>query len=390
MKFLLNISILSLVSYHIIKSYIDLNTYEKNQKYWVDIAFELSFDWNTSHFQIKSWIRIYESWETSFQNLKQLWYLWIARDDMKHEWVVEWSNWFSIWSDGFDLNTTPGCCVCSRFTKHIWNSSLELLCGQFGSLETTTPSTTILFPHPRFPKSLSVKLSGLFLPNGVSLCWIRVKSATWKPTHNFPLFPKEFHFSISTILSHPLSFCPSQQCCNSQFNAIKSLVWNKSSSKWFWNRLTLSCTTRDPFFSIAVICIYSTILPHVRRVSTRATNLSWHLHHRFSPKTKIQAKTHTSWRNFNVFWTRIHISICSKFDLFFIVLCYSFSSALQNPKNQLDIIESDIKEIENAIFHLERSNIELIEAYNEDCDPLYKVQRSYLATLVRFCSFFEK
>jgi hypothetical protein len=33
MKCLLNIIILSLVSYHIIKSYIDLNTYEKNQKY---------------------------------------------------------------------------------------------------------------------------------------------------------------------------------------------------------------------------------------------------------------------------------------------------------------------------------------------------------------------
>jgi hypothetical protein len=33
MKYLLHISILSLVSYHIIKSCIDLNTYEKNQKY---------------------------------------------------------------------------------------------------------------------------------------------------------------------------------------------------------------------------------------------------------------------------------------------------------------------------------------------------------------------
>jgi hypothetical protein len=97
MKCLLHISILSLVSYHIIKSCIDLNTYEKNQKYWVDVDFELSFDWNTSDFQIKSWIHIYESWEASFQNLKQLRYFWIARDDMKHEWVVEWSNWFSIW-----------------------------------------------------------------------------------------------------------------------------------------------------------------------------------------------------------------------------------------------------------------------------------------------------
>jgi hypothetical protein len=33
MKCLLHISILSLISYHIIKSCIDLNTYEKNQKY---------------------------------------------------------------------------------------------------------------------------------------------------------------------------------------------------------------------------------------------------------------------------------------------------------------------------------------------------------------------
>jgi hypothetical protein len=63
MKCLLHISILSLVSYHIIKSCIDLNPYEKNQKYWVDVAFELSFDWNISDFQTNSWIRIYESWE---------------------------------------------------------------------------------------------------------------------------------------------------------------------------------------------------------------------------------------------------------------------------------------------------------------------------------------
>jgi hypothetical protein len=63
MKCLSHISILSLVSYYIIKSCIDLNTYDKNQKHWVDVAFELSFDWNTPHFQIKSWIHIYESWE---------------------------------------------------------------------------------------------------------------------------------------------------------------------------------------------------------------------------------------------------------------------------------------------------------------------------------------
>jgi hypothetical protein len=44
MKCLLHISILSLVSYHIIKSCIDLNIYEKNQKLRVNVSFELSFD----------------------------------------------------------------------------------------------------------------------------------------------------------------------------------------------------------------------------------------------------------------------------------------------------------------------------------------------------------
>jgi hypothetical protein len=50
-----------------------------------------------------------------------------------------------------------------------------------------------------------------------------------------------------------------------------------------------------------------------------------------------------------------------------------FLRSLKDPKNKLDVIDLDINEIENAIRHLQRSNSELQDAYNEDHDPIYKV-----------------
>lgn len=47
-------------------------------------------------------------------------------------------------------------------------------------------------------------------------------------------------------------------------------------------------------------------------------------------------------------------------------------ASLRDPKNKLEVIDLDISEIENAIGHLQRSNTELENAYNENHDPVYK------------------
>lgn len=44
-------------------------------------------------------------------------------------------------------------------------------------------------------------------------------------------------------------------------------------------------------------------------------------------------------------------------------------STLSDPKNNVEVIKLDIKEIENSVFHLRRSNTELMEAAATEAEP---------------------